>query len=58
MAAIDPMDVRENADLNSEMAAQERRPANGMAPTVELVTPGLGLADGRLWFSAGQRPWL
>ena len=58
MAAIDPMNVRKNSDLNAEMAAQERRPAIGIAPAVELVTAGLGLADGRLSFSAGQRPWL
>jgi hypothetical protein len=48
LAAIDPVDVRENSDLNSEMAEQERCQAIGMASAVELVTPGLGLADGRL----------
>jgi hypothetical protein len=58
MAAIDPMDGRENSDLNSEMPAQERCPVIGIAPAVEVVTPGLDLADGRLEFSARQRPWL
>ena len=48
MAAIDPMNVRKNSDLNAEMAAQERRPAIGIAPAVELATPGFGLPESRL----------
>ncbi len=48
MAAIDPMDVPENSDLDSEMAAQERRPAIGIAPAAEPTTPGFGLPESRL----------